>query len=559
MPAFTESIIESAALAWLERLGWTVKHGPDIAPGELAAERSDYGQVILTQRLQDALAQLNPALPAEALDEAFRKLTRPEGPTLEARNRAVHRLLVDGVTVEYRTADGAIRGAQAQGLDFDDPDHNDWLAVNQFTVSEHKHTRRPDVVLFVNGLPLALIELKNAADEDATIWTTFQQLQTYKAELPTLFAFNAALVISDGLQARIGTLTAGREWFKPWRTISGESLADPHLPELQVLIEGVFDKRRLLDLVRHFIVFEDAGGPLVKKMAGYHQFHAVNVAVAETLRAAQLQREADRVAELGGRYEAGQRRGGQPGDRRIGVVWHTQGSGKSLTMAFYAGRVIREPHMANPTIVVLTNRNDLDDQLFGTFSRCLDLLRQPPVQAESRAHLRELLRVEAGGVVFTTIQKFLPDVGAAPCDRPSVGQARGLPLRYLRGATSSSSPTKRTAASTTSSTASPGPCATRCPAPRSSASRGPPSRRPKFRRGTTFTSLAYMKRRNTTMPVRTSTVATSTPAISTDSRRIQPFPSLSRPVSTSTVLLLAADTSYRSELPCRCPACFASS
>jgi type I restriction enzyme R subunit len=422
----TESIVEQAALAWLERLGWTVKHGPDIAPGELAAERSDYGQVVLTQRLQDALARLNPTLPAEALGEAFRKLTRPEGPTLEAHNRAVHRLLVDGVTVEYRTPDGAIRGAQAQGLDFDTPDNNDWLAVNQFTVSEHKHTRRPDVVLFVNGLPLALIELKNAADEDATIWTAFQQLQTYKAELPTLFAFNAALVVSDGLQARIGTLTAGREWFKPWRTISGEGLADPHLPELQVLFEGVFDKRRLLDLVRHFIVFEDAGGGLlVKKMAGYHQFHAVNVAVAETLRAAQLLQEADRVAELGGRYEAGQRRGGQPGDRRIGVVWHTQGSGKSLTMAFYAGRVICEPHMANPTIVVLTDRNDLDDQLFGTFSRCQDLLRQPPVQAESRAHLRELLRVEAGGVVFTTIQKFLPDVGAASCDRPSVGQARG--------------------------------------------------------------------------------------------------------------------------------------
>jgi len=212
-------------------------------------------------------------------------------------------------------------------------------------------------VLFINGLPLALIELKNAADEDATIWSAFQQLQTYKAELPTLFAFNAALVVSDGVQARIGTLTAGREWFKPWRTISGESLADPHLPELQVMIKGVFDKRRLLDLVRHFIVFEDVGGgPLVKKMAGYHQFHAVNVAVAETLRAPQLQQEADRVAELGGRYEAGQRRGGQPGDRRIGVVWHTQASGKSLTMAFYAGRVIREPRMANPTIVVLTDR-----------------------------------------------------------------------------------------------------------------------------------------------------------------------------------------------------------
>ena len=265
-------------------------------------------------------------------------------------------------------------------------------------------------MLFVNGLPLVLIELKNAADEDATIWSAYQQLQTYQAELPTLFAFNAVLVVSDGVEARLGTLTAGREWFKPWRTISGETLADPHLPELQVMLEGVFDKRRLLDLVRHFIVFEDAGGgAMAKKMAGYHQFHAVNVAVAETLRAAQRQQEADRVAEPGGRYEAGQRPGGHPGDRRIGVVWHTQGSGKSLTMAFYAGRVIREPLMANPTIVVLTDRNDLDDQLFGTFSRCQDLLRQPPVQADSRADLRAKLAVEAGGVVFTTIQKFLPE------------------------------------------------------------------------------------------------------------------------------------------------------
>jgi len=312
----TEAIIEQAALAWLERLGWTVKHGPETAPGELGAERADYGQVTLTQRLQDALARLNPTLPAEALADAFRRLTRPEGPTLEARNRAIHRLLVDGVTVEYRTADGAIRGAQAHVLDFDDLGHNGWLAVNQFTISEHQHTRRPDVVLFVNGLPLALIELKNAADEDATIWSAFQQLQTYQAELPTLFAFNAVLVVSDGVEARLGTLTAGREWFKPWRTISGERLADPHPPELQVMLEGVFDTRRLLDLVRYFIVFEDAGGgPLVKKMAGYHQFHAVNVAVAETLRAARLQHEADRVAELAGRYEAGQRRGGQPGDR----------------------------------------------------------------------------------------------------------------------------------------------------------------------------------------------------------------------------------------------------
>jgi type I restriction enzyme R subunit len=353
---------------------------------------------------------VNPTLPADALADAFRKLTRPEGPTLEARNRAFHRLLVDGVTVEYRTPDGSIRGAQAQVLDFNDVRNNDWLAVNQFTVSEHRHTRRPDVVLFVNGLPLALIELKNAADEDATIWSAFQQLQTYQAELPTLFAFNAVLVVSDGVEARIGTFTAGREWFKPWRTVSGERLAHPHLPELQVMLEGVFDRRRLLDLVRHFIVFEDhGGGAMAKKVAGYHQFHAVNVAVAETLRAAQLQWAADQVAEPAGRYAAGSRPGGHPGDRRIGVVWHTQGSGKSLTMAFYAGRVIREPRMVNPTVVVLTDRNDLDDQLFGTFSRCQDLVRQPPVQADSRADLRAKLAVEAGGVVFTTIQKFLPE------------------------------------------------------------------------------------------------------------------------------------------------------
>ncbi len=317
--------------------------------------------------------------------------------------------LVDGVTVEYRREDSSIAGAQARVVDFDTPDNNDWLAVNQFTVVENKHNRRPDVVLFVNGLPLGVLELKNPADENATIWTAFQQLQTYQAEIPLLLAYNSVLIASDGVEARIGTLGAGREWFKPWRTISGEALADTKLAELQVTIEGIFEKRRFLDLLRHFIVFEDSGGGrLVKKMAGYHQFHAVNVALHETLRAAELRQPAGEMAETG-RYEAGARPGGEPGDRRIGVVWHTQGSGKSLTMAFYAGRVIREPLMANPTIVVLTDRNDLDDQLFGTFSRCQDLLRQPPVQAESRTDLRKKLRVEAGGVVFTTIQKFLPE------------------------------------------------------------------------------------------------------------------------------------------------------
>ncbi len=405
-----ESVVEQAALAWLESLGYVVRHGPDIAPGELIAERQDYGQVVLEDRLRQALVRLNPDLPPEAIDEAFRKLIRPEGATLETRNRAIHCILVDGVTVEYKRPDGSIAGAQAQVIGFDDPDNNDWLVVDQFTVVENKHTRRPDVVVFVNGIPLAVLELKNPADEHATIWTAYQQLQTYKHQITSLFSFNEALVVSDAIQARIGTLTAGKEWFKPWRTISGEALADPHLTELQVVLEGVFDKGRFLDLVRDFVVFEDWGGEaLVKIMAGYHQYHAVNVAVQETLRAARLREEAGRVAEPVGRYEAGRRPGGKPGDRRIGVVWHTQGSGKSLTMAFYAGCIIREPAMENPTLVVLTDRNDLDDQLFGTFSRCQDLLRQPPVQAESRADLRQKLKVEAGGVVFTTIHKFFPE------------------------------------------------------------------------------------------------------------------------------------------------------
>ena len=239
--------------------------------------------------LRQALVRLNPDLPAEALEDAYRKLTRTDAPSLVERNRAVHRMLVDGVTVEYRRADGSIAGAQAQVIDFDTPDNNDWLAVNQFTVAEGQQTRRPDVVLFVNGLPLAVIELKNPADENATIWSAYQQLQTYQAQIPALFATNAALVVSDGVQARIGSLGAGKEWFKPWRTITGrEDACGEAEPELQVVLEGVFDKRRFLDLVRHFIVFEDeGGGKLTKKMAGYHQFHAVNVAVEETLRAAE--------------------------------------------------------------------------------------------------------------------------------------------------------------------------------------------------------------------------------------------------------------------------------
>ncbi len=402
MTRFAESVVEDAALEWLQGLGYSIQNGPLLAVGEMFAERSDpnYRDTILAGRLKQALVKLNPNLPPEALEDAYRKLTRINAPSLIERNRAFHRLLVNGVNVEFKRLDGSIGGAQAWVLDFDNPDNNDWLAVNQFTVAEGQNIRRPDVVLFVNGLPLAVIELKNPADENATIWTAYKQLQTYQGQLPTLFATNIALVISDGVEARIGVVGAGEEWFKPWRTIGGQEVMAPTVPQLQVVLQGVFEKKRFLDLIRYFIVFEDAGrGKVSKKMAGYHQFHAVREAVEQTLRAQAMFMDVDGIPSLGG----------DPNDRRIGVVWHTQGSGKSLTMVFYAGCIIWELAMRNPTIVVLTDRNDLDDQLFGTFARCSDLLRQPPVQAENREDLRAKLNVAAGGVAFTTIQKFFPD------------------------------------------------------------------------------------------------------------------------------------------------------
>ena len=408
MPILSESVIEDAALDWFRTLGYNVVGGPEMALG-CHSLRASHADVLLRGSLRDALARLNPDLPVKTLADALRKLTQPEGATVAARNRVVHRLLVDGVTVEYRAAAGAICGGQVRVIDFDQPEANTWSVVNQFTVTENGRTRRPDVVVFVNGIPLAVIELKNPADENATVWSAFHRLQTYQAELPSLFVYNAVLAVSDGLRARLGTLSAGREWFRPWRTIDGQELAPVFYTELQVAIEGLFEKRRFLALLRDFIVFEADGGALVKKVAGYHQFHAVEAAVKETLRAAALQEQADRVAEQPGRYETRGDAGGEPGDRRIGVVWHTPGSGRSLTMAFYAGRIIREPVLANPTVVVLTAHNDVDDQLLGTFAGCQDLLRQTPVQADSRDDLRDKLAVGAGGVVFTTIQNFLPE------------------------------------------------------------------------------------------------------------------------------------------------------
>lgn len=386
--AFTESVVEQAALAWLEALGYTIISGPDIAPETPEAERETWDQVILPRRLHQALQQLNPGLPSSAIEDAYRKLEHPDLPSLIANNHVIHKYFIEGVPIEYERPDGSIGGGLVRVLDFDNIENNKFLAINQFTITQEQNERRPDIILFVNGLPLAVIELKNAIDEQATITNAFNQLQNYKQQIPSLFTYNEALVISDGLQARIGTLTANQEWFLPWRTIEGEKLADKYLTQLQVMLEGVFEKRRFLDLIKYFIVFEDGGGGVLnKKMAGYHQYHAVNKALDETLKAASAR-----------------------GNRQIGVVWHTQGSGKSLTMAFYAGRTVQQPEMENPTLVVLTDRNDLDDQLFGTFSRCHELLRQTPDQAENREDLRVKLRVASGGVIFTTIQKFFPDI-----------------------------------------------------------------------------------------------------------------------------------------------------
>ena len=408
--SLTESEVELAALEWLHEVGYALAWGPDLAPDGPAPERSGYDDVILSGRLRSALARLNSMLPPSALDDAYRQLTRTDSPNLFINNHRFHRLLVDGVDVSYQDKQGRTVYTKARVVDFDPASNlNDCLAVNQFSirkegVSPHasvllENTRRPDILLFVNGLPLAVIELKNPADENADTYTAFKQLQTYKHEISGLFTSNAVLAVSDGTDARLGSLTAGWEWFKPWRTIDGDTI-ERKRPPLETLIRGVFPPARLLDLLRYFTVFETHKGTVVKKIAGYHQYWAANKAVARTLQAV-----------------------GEDGDGRVGVVWHTQGSGKSLSMLFYAGKVIQEPALANPTLVVLTDRNDLDDQLYNTFAAGSELLRQTPQQAESRPDLREKLQVASGGVVFTTIQKFLPDaVGARQTHRPADGE-----------------------------------------------------------------------------------------------------------------------------------------
>jgi type I restriction enzyme R subunit len=391
-----EAQVEIVTVDYFRELGYEYVHGPQIAPDGETPERADYGQVILLHRLRDALVRINPNMPDEVVEDAIRQLTRTDSPSLIVNNRAFHRMLTDGVDVSWRQ-----NGQERHGkvwLVQRDPgkiDQNEFLVVNQFTVIEDKRNRRPDVVVFINGLPLAVIELKNPAEEKATIRHAFNQLQTYKMDIPSFFVFNDMLVISDGFFAKAGTLTAGWDRFQPWRTVDGIALAPKGAVQLEVLIKGIFEKNRFLDYVLSFITFEDDGKVISKKAAAYHQYWAVNKAVGCTVEASQPR-----------------------GDRRIGVVWHTQGSGKSLSMAFYGGKIIKHPAMENPTLVVITDRNDLDDQLFGTFSINSELLRQKPVQAESRDHLKELLRVASGGVVFTTLQKF--EGGDALSDRRNI-------------------------------------------------------------------------------------------------------------------------------------------
>ena len=427
MTGITESMLEETCLDWLEELGWDRMHGPDIAPDAPNVERSSYSEVILKARLRAALARINPKVPDAGLDQAVKTLSVTDSPNLIVNNRNFHRCLTDGIDVEVASTEeyGGVKHLKVFLVDIDNVGNNDWLALNQLTVIEKAKAgraavnRRADVALYVNGLPLAVLELKNPGDENATIDHAFNQLQTYKQDIPTLFTTNELLVISDGLQARAGMLSSGRDRFMPWRTVAGEEVTAAGTPELETLVKGLFNPRRFLDYILNFIVFQDDGAGLTKMGAAYHQYWAVNKALGCTLSACGIDADPGRLL---GRFPAEQDPWGAREDapvygkgskhfdgRRIGVVWHTQGSGKSLSMVFYAGKVVRYPDMGNPTLVVITDRNDLDDQLFGAFTGCRDLLRQSPAQAESRSHLQALLSVAAGGVVFTTIQKFMPE------------------------------------------------------------------------------------------------------------------------------------------------------
>ena len=401
MNLIDENKLEQLCLAWFQDTGWTQVYGPDIAYDGDAPERCDYQQVVLTDRLVSALQKINPHIPLETLEDAALAVTKPESLVLIHNNRAFHKLLLEGVTVEYTQGDEK-KNDHVQLIDFHNIENNQFLVVNQFTIQGTRQLRRPDIVVFINGLPIAVIELKNPADVSTDVWSAYNQLQTYKEEIADLFVCNEALVISDGFNARVGSLTANKERFLPWRTIRNEEDKPLLEYELEKVVKGFFDRELLLDYIRYFILFEQDDVNLIKKIAGYHQFHAVREAVRVTLIASA---PAEPGSVFGQRAVWGQ--DVQPGSHKAGVVWHTQGSGKSITMCCYAGKLLQQPEMNNPTIVVVTDRNDLDGQLYSTFCNARELLRQTPVQAESREELRDMLAArQSGGIIFTTVQKF---------------------------------------------------------------------------------------------------------------------------------------------------------
>lgn len=422
MSRITENTIEEFALKLLERLGYQYVYAPDIAPDTDQAERNSFEEVLLIDRLKNAIQRINPSVPRDSQLEAIKELNRINSPELIANNEAFHRFLTEGIKVTYQKG-GAERGDLVWLIDFEQPENNEYVVANQFTVIENGNNKRPDVILFVNGIPLVVIELKNAADENATVRSAYKQLQTYKAIIPSLFTYNGFMVISDGLEAKAGSLSAGMSRFMSWKSSDGKAEASHLVSQLETLINGMLNKATLLDLIRHFIVFEKSKKEdsktgittitTVKKLAAYHQYYAVNRAVESTLRASGYVPSSpdmpDMVMEPPSEYGLPDVKKQPIGDKKGGVVWHTQGSGKSLSMVFYTGKIVLA--LDNPTILVITDRNDLDDQLFDTFAGSTQLLRQEPKQVESRLQLKDLLKVASGGVIFSTIQKFQPAEG----------------------------------------------------------------------------------------------------------------------------------------------------
>ncbi|PSW11459.1 DEAD/DEAH box helicase [Photobacterium rosenbergii] len=409
----TEDQLEQQCLEWFTNQGYLYKNGYDIAPDGESPERDDYHQVVLKQRLLNQLEILNPSLPVDSLMTVVNTVSTPDTPVLIKSNRTFHKYLIEGVPVEYtifEDGETKTKHTHAQLMDFTNPDNNEFLVVNQFTITGTKGNRRPDVVVFINGLPISVIELKNPADEHADIWNAYNQLQTYKDEISDLFVFNEALVVSDGWTARVGSLTANKERFLPWKTVSGED--DKPLLEFQLetMVRGFFKQDLLLDYIRYFVLFETDNDKVIKKIAGYHQFHAVRAAVEATVKAKQADADLPMVAENIARYQVQATKGLdkiKPGSGKAGVVWHTQGSGKSISMVCYASKLLQQSTMNNPTIVVVTDRNDLDGQLYNTFGMAQETLKQIPQQADDRDALRELLfNRQSGGIIFTTIQKF---------------------------------------------------------------------------------------------------------------------------------------------------------